>query len=86
MLNGVVGASWSKIAAAGQTGNGMSSAVVFAFLVVFLVADLTLADQQIRNEIKLIENGYEDVLIAIGEAVPLSESDKIISRIKVGSF
>ena len=82
-LSGTVGVSPGDIPSARQRGRAMSTAVVFAFLVVFLGADITLTDQKIRNEIKLIDNGYEGILIAIGEAVPVSHRHILISRIKV---
>ena len=38
-----------------------------------------------RANIKLVNNGYESILIAVAETVPVSESDSIIRRIKVGT-
>ena len=36
-----------------------------------------------RNTIRLVDNGYEDILIAIGESVPASESVYVKGAIKV---
>ena len=36
-----------------------------------------------RANITLVNNGYEGMLVAIAESVPISESDEIIRRIKV---
>ena len=58
---------------------------VAVLLAVLLVADLSLAYIK-RNEIKLVNNGYEGILIAIGESVPVSKSAEIIQRIKVGAI
>ncbi|KAI0208298.1 Calcium-activated chloride channel regulator 4A [Lamellibrachia satsuma] len=57
------------------------STVVAVCLAVFLVVDMSLA-YTTRNEIKLVDNGYEDILVAIGESVPVSESGNMIRRIK----
>ena len=80
----------SQLRAERHRGNAMSSISVFASLVVFLVADMALtsnalADTNKRNEIKLVDNGYEGILIAIGEAAPVSQRTLILTRIKVGS-
>ena len=58
------------------------STVVAVCLAVFLGVDMSLA-YTTRNEIKLVNNGYEDILVAIGESVPVSESGNMIRRIKV---
>ncbi|KAI0208300.1 Calcium-activated chloride channel regulator 1 [Lamellibrachia satsuma] len=54
---------------------------VAVLMSVLLVADLSLAYTK-RNEIKLVNNGYEGILIAIGESVPASDSEEMIRRIK----
>ncbi|KAK2157780.1 hypothetical protein NP493_1848g00070 [Ridgeia piscesae] len=36
-----------------------------------------------RAKITLVNNGYEGMLVAIAESVPISESDEIILRIKL---
>ena len=38
-----------------------------------------------RANIRLVNNGYEGILVAIAETVPVSESDTILRRLKVGT-
>jgi len=57
---------------------------VVVCLAVFLAVDTSLAYTE-RNTIKLVNNGYEDILVAIGESVPESDSAKIIRQIKVSA-
>ncbi|KAI0230403.1 hypothetical protein LSAT2_019242 [Lamellibrachia satsuma] len=39
-----------------------------------------------RANIKLVNNGYEGILIVIAETVPVSKSETMINRIKVGTL
>ena len=61
---------------------GVAVAVVAA-LTFMSVVHSSLASTT-RANIKLLNNGYEGILIAIAETAPVSESDKIIRWIKVG--
>ena len=51
----------------------------FAFV---LVADTTLASSS-QSKVKLVNNGYKDLVVAIAESVPDSQSTTAIARIKV---
>ena len=57
---------------------------VVIVMVVMSVLDQSLADST-RANIKLVNNGYEDILIAIAETVPVSKSDTVLRRLKVGT-
>jgi len=48
-------------------------------------AKLPLEDTR-RNNITLVNNGYENILIPIGESVPVSQSEDIKRTIKVCKF
>ena len=39
-----------------------------------------------RANIKLVNNGYEGIVIAVAETVPASKSETMINRIKVGTL
>ena len=57
---------------------------VVTFVVFMSVVDQSLAVST-RANIRLVNNGYEDILIAIAETVPVSESGTILRRLKVGT-
>ena len=61
-----------------------SFAAVVAWFTFALVADTTLASSS-RSKVKLVNNGYEDLVVAIAETVPDSQSTTAIARIKVGA-
>ena len=61
----------------------LEGAFVFVVLTLLLVPNTSLASTT-RANIKLVNNGYEGILIAIGESVPFSKSVAVIDRIKVG--
>ncbi|KAK2180607.1 hypothetical protein NP493_436g02010 [Ridgeia piscesae] len=54
---------------------------VVTFVVFMSVVDQSLAVST-RANIRLVNNGYEDILIAIAETVPVSESGTILRRLK----
>ncbi|KAI0208410.1 Calcium-activated chloride channel regulator 1 [Lamellibrachia satsuma] len=56
-------------------------AAVVAWFTFVLVADTTLASSP-RSKVKLVNNGYEDLVVAIAESVPDSQSTTAIARIK----
>ena len=53
---------------------------VVAWLMFLLVSDTTFA----RSSLKLVKNGYENLVVAIAETVPDTQSAKAIANIKVG--
>ena len=54
-------------------------------VVVFMsVVDRSLAVST-RANIRLVNNGYEGILVAIAETVPVSKSGPILRRLKVGT-
>ena len=61
----------------------LEGAFVFVVLTLLFVPNTSLAGTT-RANIKLVNNGYEGILIAIGESVPFSKSVAVIDRIKVG--
>jgi len=86
---GVDGVSWSFLTVVSvevrspYTMSRLTIAVVT--VVVFMcVVDRSLAVST-RANIKLVNNGYEGILIAIAETVPVSESGLILRRLKVGT-
>ena len=60
-----------------------------AIAVVTVVVFMSVVDRSIavstRANIRLVNNGYEGILIAIAETVPVSESGTILRRLKVGT-
>ena len=60
-----------------------------AIAVVTVVVFLSVVDQSLavstRANIKLVNNGYEGILIAIAETVPVSESQIILNRLRVST-
>ena len=66
--------------------SGMARVVVViatALLTIFLLSDTSVAATT-RATIRLVNNGYEGLLVAIAETVPADQSSKVITRIKVG--
>ena len=55
-------------------------ATVVAWFAFLLVADTTFE----RSNVKLVDNGYENLVVAIAETVPDTQSAKATANIKVG--
>lgn len=60
----------------------VSTVVAVAVLTLLLVDEAQLESTR-RSNITLVDNGYEGILIAIGESVPESDSAKVLSQIEV---
>ena len=63
----------------------VSAVVAAAVLTLLLVGDAQLESTR-RSNITLVDNGYEGILIAIGESVPESDSAKVLSQIEVSKL
>ncbi|KAK2163941.1 hypothetical protein NP493_1441g00005 [Ridgeia piscesae] len=55
--------------------------IATALLTIFLLSDTSVAATT-RATIRLVNNGYEGLLVAIAETVPADQSSKVITRIK----
>ena len=67
--------------------SGMARVVVViatALLAIVLLPGISEAATT-RATIRLVNNGYEGLLVAIGETVPADQSSNVINRIKVGT-